>query len=189
MLAFGARGFECRNKDVLLQLYRALVRPHLEYCIQFWSLYLRKDIHALEAVQRRFTSLIPGMRGLSYEERLSRLGRYSLEFRRMRGDLIETYKILKGIDRVDAERLFPPAGVSRTRGHSLRIRGRSFKTEMRRNFFTQRVVNLWNSLPQRAVDAESLSIFKAEIARFLDSRGIEGYGDWAESGVEVEDQP
>ncbi len=58
------------------------------------------------------------------------MGLYSLEFRRMRGDLIETYKVLKGIDRVDAERLFPLAGVYRTREHSLRIRGRPFKTEI-----------------------------------------------------------
>ena len=71
MLAFIARGFEYRDRDVLLQLYRALVRPHLEYCVQFWCPYLRKDVLAIEGVQR-----IPGMAGLSYEERLSRLGLY-----------------------------------------------------------------------------------------------------------------
>ena len=63
----------------------ALARLHPEYCAQFCSSYLRKDVVALEAVQRRFTRLIPEMRGLSYEERLNSLGRYSLEFRRMRG--------------------------------------------------------------------------------------------------------
>ena len=125
MLAFIAKGFEYRSREVLLQLYRVLVRPHLEYCVQFWSPNLRKDILAIEGVQRRFTRLIPGMSGLSYEERLDRLGMYSLEFRRLRGDLIETYKILKGLDRLDAGRLFPMFGKSRTRGHSLRIRGKS----------------------------------------------------------------
>ena len=111
----------------MLQLYRALVRPHLEYCVQFWSPYLRKDVLATEGVQRRFTRLIPGMAGLSYEERLSQLGLYSLELRRVRGDLIETYKILTGFDRVDSEKLFPMVGESRTRGHSLRIRDKPFR--------------------------------------------------------------
>ena len=66
---------------------------------KFWSPYLRKDIISLEVVQRRFTRMIPSMEGLSHEERLNRLGLYSLEFRRMRGELIETYRILKGLDR------------------------------------------------------------------------------------------
>ena len=74
ILAFIARGFEYRDGDVLLQLYRALVRPHLEYCVQFWCPYLRKNVFAIEGVQQRFTRLIPGMAGLSYEERLSQLG-------------------------------------------------------------------------------------------------------------------
>uniref|UniRef100_UPI00398ECED7 nucleotide-binding oligomerization domain-containing protein 1-like isoform X3 n=1 Tax=Pristiophorus japonicus TaxID=55135 RepID=UPI00398ECED7 len=122
MLAFIARGFEYRSREVLLQLYRALVKPHLEYCVQFWSPNLRKDILAVEGVQRRFTRLIPRMAGLTYEERLDQLGLYSLEFRRMRGHLIETYKILTVLDRLDAGRMFLMLGKSRTRGHSLRIR-------------------------------------------------------------------
>ena len=73
-------------------MYRVLVRSHLEYCVQFWSLYLRKDVVALEAVQKRFARLIRGMKGLMYEERLNSLGLHLLEFRRMRGDLIEVIK-------------------------------------------------------------------------------------------------
>ena len=163
----------------MLQLYRALVRPQLEYCVQFWAPYLRKDILALEGVQRRFIRLIPEMRGLDYEERLSRLGLYSLEFRRMRGDLKETYKIMKGMDRVGVERFFLLRKDSRTRGHSLKIKGERFRTELRRNFFTQRVVNLWNSLPVEVVEAASLNIFKTQVNRFLTDRGIKGYGEKA----------
>ena len=69
---------------MLLQLYRALVRPHREYCVQFWSPLLRKDVFALKGVQQRFTRLILGMVGLTYEETLTRLGLFLLEFRRMR---------------------------------------------------------------------------------------------------------
>ena len=107
------------------------------------------------------------------------LGLFSLEFRRMRGDLIETYRILRGLDRMEVERMFPLVGKTRTRGHNLRLKGRSFKTEMRRNFFSQRVVNLWNSLPQKAVEARSLSVFKTEIDRFLINKGIRCYGEKA----------
>ena len=75
------------------------MRPDLEYCVQFWRPYLR-DVPAIEGVQQRFTRLIPGMAGPSYEERLSRLGLYSLEFRRVRGDLIETFKNSNRISRL-----------------------------------------------------------------------------------------
>ena len=70
------------------------------------------------------------MVGLIYEEKLTGLGLFSLEFRRMRGDLIETYKILIGLDMVNAGRMFPIVGESRTRGHSLRIQGRPFRMEV-----------------------------------------------------------
>ena len=73
-------------------------------------------------------------------------------------------------------------GESRTRGHSLRIKGRPFKTEVRKNVFTQRVVNLWNSLPQRAVEAKSLDGFKRELDRALGASGIKGYGEKAGTG-------
>ena len=74
--------------------------------------------------------------------------------------------MIKGLDKVDVERMLPLVGHSRMRGHSLRIRGSKFKTELRRNYFSQRVVNLWNSLPQSAVDAGTVSTFKEELDRF-----------------------
>ena len=80
---------------------------------------------------------------------------------------------------MDVERMFPLVGKTRTRGHNLRLKGRSFKTEMRRNFLSQRVVNLWNSLLQKAVEARSLSVFKTEIDRFLINKGIRCYGEKA----------
>ena len=75
--------------------------------------------------------------------------------------------------------MFPPVGKTRTRGDKIRMKGRPFKKEMRRNFFSQRVVNLWNSLPEKAVEARSLSVFKTEIDRFLINMGIRGYGEKA----------
>ena len=88
-------------------------------------------------------------------------------------------KIRRGIDKVDKEKMFPLVGQSRTRDHRFRIRGGRFKTEMKRNYFSQRVVNLWDSLPQSAVDAGTLSKFKEEIDRVLISNGLKGYGELA----------
>jgi len=73
MLAFISKGMKCKNREVLPKLYKARVRPHLEYCEQFWFPDLRKDILALEAVQRRLTRLILGMERFSHEQRLSSL--------------------------------------------------------------------------------------------------------------------
>ena len=136
-----------RNVSVMNEWWSRLDGSNGLILLLYLMVYLRKDVLAIEGVQRRFTRLIPGMAGLSYEERLSRLGLYSLEFRRVRGNLIETCKILTGLDRVDSEGIFPMVGESRIRGHRLKIRGKPFRTEVRRNFFTQRVVNVWNSLP------------------------------------------
>jgi len=74
MLASISRGLEYKSRDVLLRLHRALVRPHLEYCEQFCAPYLRKDVLVLEGVQRRFTRMISGMKGLSSKECLRSVG-------------------------------------------------------------------------------------------------------------------
>ena len=96
MLGFFGQNIEYRSWNVLLKLYKTLVRPHLEFCVQFWPPYYRKDIIKLERVQKRFTRMQSGLDGLSYKERLDRLGLFSLERRRLWGDHIEVYKNNEG---------------------------------------------------------------------------------------------
>jgi len=90
------RTFQSMSEDLFVFLYRTYMRPHLEYCVQLWSPYLAKDIDIIEKVQMRATKLVKGFSRLPYSIRLQKLGLYSLYCRRERGDLIETYKILKG---------------------------------------------------------------------------------------------
>ena len=84
------RTYSCKSKDIL-NLYKSLVRPHLEYCCQAWRPYFQKDVDNIEKVQRRMTRMIPELSQLNYEERLCRTNLLSYEMRRLRADLIEVF--------------------------------------------------------------------------------------------------
>jgi len=87
-------------------IYKTYVRPHLEYCVQAWTPQLQKDKKCLEKVQRRATRMVKRFNKLPYETRLRKLGIYSLDRRRLRGDLIETFKIITGKEHVDSSKFF-----------------------------------------------------------------------------------
>ncbi len=144
----------------MLRLDKSLVRPLVEYCTVAWSPGYKKDRAVIERIQGRFTKLIPALKEMRYEERLQSLGLWSVEERRNRADLIHVYKMANGLSAPRFEQLFCLPGEGRTRGHSLKLNKGCRRLDLRQHFFSERVVSLWNSLPEEAVTAASINRFK-----------------------------
>ena len=165
-LGFIKRAFKHIDKDSFVILYNSYVRPQLEYCVQAWSPYYVKDIECLEKIQRRATKLVKHIRKWSYEQRLSYLGLYSLKCRRERGDLIETFKILNDFEGINSGQFFTLSTETRTRGNKFKLYKKHTKRLTRNNFFSQRIINAWNNLPNQVVRAKSVNEFKANIDKY-----------------------
>ena len=137
-------------------------RSHLQYCVQAWGPQHRKDVELLERVQRRATKTARGLEHLSYEERLRELDLFSLEKRRLWGDLLVAFQYLKGASIEEGDRLFMRVDSDRIRGNALQWRLGKFTLATRRKFYTQRVLTRWKRLPREVVDAPSLEAFRAK---------------------------
>ena len=145
------------------------MRPILECGSGAWCPFRKQDIKRLDKVKRLETKLVTAIRNKSYIDRLMLLGLTSLEERRMRGDLIEQFKIVKKLDIVDWHHpLKNLAENYNTRSHSYGFEKQLVKNcNLRFNFFTNRVANIWNKLPNDVVEQTTLNSFKNKLDKYL----------------------
>lgn len=162
------RSFRYLDAEMFSLLYKSLVRVHLESSAVVWSPHNKEQIYQIEAVQRRATKMLPNMKVLSYEERLRLLELPTLLYRRMRGDMLEVHKILNNY--YDSGVNFPLTrrreSERESRGHSQMLQKNTSRLNVRRYCFSQRVVNLWNSLPDNVVTAPSPDSFKNRFDKY-----------------------
>ena len=169
-----SRSFHYRKAECIVPLYKTFIRPKLEHAVAAWSPWSAGDIETLEKVQKRMVRLISNKKGSTYEERLESIGISTLSDRRKRGDVIETFRTLNGFNRVDKDNWFhfrDPATTRATRSTvSISDEGEeqrqnvlfreNVRLDVRKNFFTVRVVQEWNSLPDIVKGQKSINAFK-----------------------------
>jgi hypothetical protein len=154
------RCFRCRDTSFLVKMFNVYVRPIVESGSVVWSPFLVRDIKTIEHVQRSFTKRLPGLRDLSYPERLERLGIRSLEYRRIIFDLELTYKIIHNLTSLKFDDFFKYAPQSSTRSHDFRLSLPAIMPNFLQNCFANRIPRIWNALPVSVVNANSFRQFK-----------------------------
>ena len=155
------RNFKNINRKTFVMLYKVLVKSKLEYGNVIWNPTNERDRDMLERVPRRATKIVQGLKHKGYSERLASLKLPTLEFRRLRGDLLQTHKIIHKKDNMND--IFYFNNKNRTRGHTWKMAKQRCSLKQRRHFFSNRVINSWNSLPDEAVVTKQLNTVKRHI--------------------------
>ena len=153
------RTFDFLSEELFVQLYKTLVRPVLEYGHSAWQPNSKQLCQNLEDVQRRATKLISSLKNLSYPDRLKRLKLPS--HRRKRGDMIDVFKFVHNIYKSTTPSF--EFNERDTRGNSLKLTKSHHRLSLRGNYFSVRVINCWNSLPEEVVKATNVNIFKSRL--------------------------
>lgn len=160
MLGMLRNTFVTRDARIWCRLYTTYIRPHLEYAVAVWNPYLQRDIEVLERVQHRATKVSRELKKMTYEDRCRQLKLTSLVERRIRGDMIQQFKISSGLEEVRwASNQIVVEGIAGRREQMRREIVRS--CAQRFNFFTNRIVNNWNKLALETIEAKSTAGFKS----------------------------
>jgi hypothetical protein len=171
------RAFHYQDRHIFKRLYIQYMRPHLEFASVAWSPWFEADKAVLEKIQQRAVAMISGLKGNSYEERLRELGLTTLEERRHQADMVQTFKILRGFDKVKSDTWFQrvetTGRVTRSAADPLNLRQQAARLEIRRNFFSNRVIEAWNEVPSEIKNARTVQSFKrAYRAHRMETVGI-----------------
>ena len=153
--------FTYLDKDMMRKIIVTMVRPILEYAAVVWSPHKKKNVRKLERVQRAATKMAPELRDLNYEERLKEMELGTLESRRERGDLINIFKMVNGLDRTGEDLLNRDTSV--TRGHGRKLKKERCLRDIKKFSFPHRTVGMWNGLEEDIVNAASMHSFKARL--------------------------
>ena len=172
-LSLISRNFHYRDKKTFVNLYCQHVRPILEYASPVWSPWLECDKKVVEDVQKRMVRMISGLSGQTYEEKLNEIGLHSLEYRRDKADMVQVFKMLKGIDNVDYSNWFETYGDigsnnrpnTRLSNEPMNIIQQRCNGDIRKHFFSMRVVPKWNNLPNEVKNCETVPAFKTNYDR------------------------
>ena len=151
------------DKEGFLVLFKSIVRPILEYGSSIWYPYLKKHEKKIETIQRRATRMIRGLDNLSYQDRLRALKLPTLFYRRKRSDLIQVFKIIKKIDKIDTANFFTyDVGITRRNNEFKLYKPRSEKS-LKQHSFSHRFINDWNELSNKVTGGNTVNSFKAAL--------------------------
>ena len=173
ILAITRRTFECLNDDIFCMIFKGLVRPHLEYAAPVWSPHLVKHKEQIENVQRRATKLVPGLKQLSYPDRLRKLNLPTLAYRRARGDMIQMFKIL--VDSKDGYDKSLPEMFKlscRGRGHEKKLFLPGPNKDIRKYNFNIRTVLVWNDLPKYVIASNNVKAFEKNLDEYWKTQDL-----------------
>ena len=170
------RTFKHLDIPTFIPLYKSLVRSYLDYAASIYYPFKMKLIHQIESVQKRATKQVPELKHLSYPERLKKLNLPTLSFRRVRGDMIEMFKITNGIYDEKVTNFIPfwteTTQRSSNRTNSLKIYPCQSRSNARKNSFRVRITKIWNTLPNEIVCAPSLNLFKNRLDSYWDNQEL-----------------